>query len=227
MGGKLKKWLWGVGLAVAAAAFFALSCVNICPVLEEVCPYFNWTGAGLTELIRSLGPGGMAASVGLMVAHSFVPFPAELLTMANGMVYGPWLGSLVTWIGAMLGAFASFGLTRWLGRPFVVKVLTDRQLCRLDEWATRQGVATLLLSRLLPVVSFNLINYAAGLTPVSWWTFAWTTGLGIVPMTALMVTMGSRLHLFPWWVWLLAAAVLLLLWLVWSRRKNPQVCEID
>ena len=227
MSGITKKWLWGVGLGIALAIFIALSCIDICPILEEVCPYFSWTGSGLTEWIRSQGSWGMLASVGLMVAHSFIPFPAELLTMANGMVYGPWLGSLVTWFGAMLGAFASFGLTRKLGRPFVVKVLSGEQLCRLDEWVRRQGIATLLLSRLLPVISFNLINYAAGLTPVSWWTFTWTTGLGIVPMTVLMVTMGSHLHLLPWWVWLLTALALLLLWLVWSRRKNPQVCEID
>ena len=186
--------------------------------------------------IRSILPGtpGIAAipfetftETGLELKARSPLKPTFTMELANGMVYGPWLGTLVTWIGAMLGAFASFGLTRWLGRPFVVKVLSDRQLCRLDEWAMRQGVATLLLSRLLPVISFNLINYAAGLTTVSWWTFAWTTGLGIVPMTVLMVTMGSRLHLFPWWVWLLAAGVLLLLWLVWSRRKSPQACGID
>ncbi len=227
MAGTLKRWLWGLGLTVAALAFITLSCVNICPILEEICPYFSWTGAGFTELIRSLGTWGMAASVGLMVAHSFVPFPAELLTMANGMVYGPWLGSLLTWIGAMLGAVTSFGLTRWLGRPFVVKVLSGQKLCRLDEWATQQGVVTLLLSRLLPVVSFNLINYAAGLTPVSWWTFVWTTGLGIIPMTVLMVAMGSRLQLLPWWLWLSTGLLILLLWLVWSRRKKLQMCEID
>jgi uncharacterized membrane protein YdjX (TVP38/TMEM64 family) len=155
-----------------------------------------------------------------------VPFPAELLTMANGMVYGPWLGSLVTWVGAMLGGFAGFGLTRCLGRPFVEKNLSPRQLCRLDDWAERQGVATLLVSRLLPVISFNLINFAAGLTRISWWTFAWTTGLGIIPMTGLMVVMGSRLHLLPWWVWLLSVFIVLLLWTGWASRRNARKCEV-
>jgi uncharacterized membrane protein YdjX (TVP38/TMEM64 family) len=227
MSGKLKIWLWSGGMLAVAAVVTLLYSGDICPLLDRVCPLFSWSGPGMAEWIRVQGSWGMAASVGLMVAHSFIPFPAELLTLANGLVYGPWLGTLVTWIGAMFGAFASFGLTRWLGRPFVLKVLSRRHLCRLDEWSSRQGVTTLLLARLLPVISFNLVNYAAGLTPISWWTFAWTTGLGILPMTVLMVAMGSRLHLLPWWIWLLAGLVLLLLWIVWSRRENPQICEID
>ena len=54
-----------------------------------------------------------------MVLHSFVPFPAEVVAMANGMLYGPLWGTLITWVGAMLGAYLAFGLARWLGRPFV------------------------------------------------------------------------------------------------------------
>jgi uncharacterized membrane protein YdjX (TVP38/TMEM64 family) len=74
-----------------------------------------WTGRldGALEdtvaLIRSWGAWGVVGSIGLMVAHSFVPFPAELLAIANGMVFGPIAGTVVTWVGAMLGAFAAFG----------------------------------------------------------------------------------------------------------------------
>lgn len=225
--GRLKILGLAAAVLLLAAVIALLNCGDLCPILDRVCPLFSWTGPGMAEWIRSLGPWGVLASAGLMVTHSFVPFPAELLTMANGAVYGPWLGALITWMGAMLGAFVSFGLTRLLGRPFVEKVLSARHLCRLDEWAERQGVATLLLSRLLPVISFNLINYAAGLTPVSWWTFAWTTGLGIIPMTVLMVTMGSRLHQVPWWGWLaLVVLVFLVLWWCWVRRRNARQCEV-
>lgn len=227
MGGGWKRGLQGLGLVALVVFVIAIACVDLCPLTGEVCPLFGRSWAELAGLIRSQGHWGMAVAVGLMVVHSFVPFPAEFLTVANGAVYGPWLGSLVTWLGAMLGAFASFGLTRWLGRPFVEKFMSPGQLGKIDEWAVRQGTATLLLCRLLPIISFNLINYAVGLTKVSWWTFAWTTGLGIIPMTVLMVVMGSRLHLVPWWGWLLTGLVLVGMYFVWTKfgraNKNGEL----
>ncbi|MCL4802120.1 MAG: VTT domain-containing protein, partial [Burkholderiales bacterium] len=71
----------------------------------------------LAETIRSWGRWGVAASIGLMIAHSFVPFPAEVVALANGMVYGAFWGTVVTWIGAMLGASAAFAVGRARGRP--------------------------------------------------------------------------------------------------------------
>ena len=50
-----------------------------------------------------------------MVAHSFLPFPAEIVALANGMVFGPLWGAVVIWVGAMLGAATAFALVRALG----------------------------------------------------------------------------------------------------------------
>jgi uncharacterized membrane protein YdjX (TVP38/TMEM64 family) len=62
------------------------------------------------------------------------------------------------------------------------------------------------------VIAFNLVNYAAGLTRISWWTFAWATGIGILPMTTLMVVMGDRIETLAWEIWLLVGAGALVLW---------------
>jgi uncharacterized membrane protein YdjX (TVP38/TMEM64 family) len=94
----------------------------------------------------------------------------------------------------------------------------------MDRWARRQGVGVLLLSRLMPLISFNAINYAAGLSPISWWTFLWTTGLGILPITILLVVTGDQV----WngrgnaWIYLVAVAVIgALLWFLIARRRQP------
>jgi uncharacterized membrane protein YdjX (TVP38/TMEM64 family) len=182
---------------------------------EMPLPGFALSMAEVEELILSWGMWGVAGSILLMVLHSFVPFPAEFVAMANGMLYGPVWGTVITWTGAMLGACAAFALARWLGRPFVLAVLAERHHEAVDRWALRQGPGAVLFSRFVPVISFNLINYAAGLTAISWWTFGWTTGLGILPLTFLMVLMGDGL----WhgdaltWLWLAAAGVLG--WLLW------------
>jgi uncharacterized membrane protein YdjX (TVP38/TMEM64 family) len=180
--------------------------------------------ADVKSTIVSWGAWGVLASIGLMVLHSFVPFPAEIVACANGMAYGPLWGTVLTWTGAMLGAFAAFGLSRKLGRPFVEMVVARRKWRTVDEWTARQGWQVMLVSRFTPVVAFNLINYAAGLTRISWSTFTWTTGLGILPLTVLMVVMGDNFDMLPLWGWLALFAVGLLFWIAlrtgWRRRAG-------
>ena len=181
---------------------------------------------GFVATIESWGLWGVLASIALMVAHSFVPFPAELLACANGMVYGLLWGTLITWIGAMLGAAIAFGLARKLGRPFVARVVSKRDWTRLDDWAAKDGWQVLLIGRLIPVIAFNLINYAAGLTRVGWWPFLWTTGIGILPMTVLMVALGDNIESLGWssWLLLLTGCLLLLLMLrhkLRSKQRRP------
>jgi uncharacterized membrane protein YdjX (TVP38/TMEM64 family) len=172
--------------------------------------------------LRSWGRWAALGSIALMIAHSFVPFPAEIITLANGMVFGPLWGSVITWVGAMLGAISTFGLVRLLGRPFVHRMLSDSQLRRLAEWSSTQGGMALLVARLVPVIAFNLLNYAAALTEISWWTFIWATGIGILPLTILLNVGGaSILAMTAWnWVWLLLAAVAVVAWLLARRRSK-------
>jgi uncharacterized membrane protein YdjX (TVP38/TMEM64 family) len=92
-------------------------------------------------------------------------------------------------------------------------VVARRKWRTVDEWTARQGWQVMLVSRFTPVVAFNLINYAAGLTRVSWWTFTWTTGAGILPLTVLMVLLGDNFDSLPWWVWPIFFAVGLVLWI--------------
>jgi uncharacterized membrane protein YdjX (TVP38/TMEM64 family) len=123
----------------------------------------------------------------------------------------------LTWIGAMLGAVLSFALARAFGTPFVRLVMGPAGAQQVDR--VSPGPGTLLLLRLIPVISFNLINYAAGLMRVPWWTFLWTTALGILPLIIAMVLAGDMLLALPLWSWLLFALVLFLLWL--SLRRRP------
>jgi len=186
----------------------------------SAAPPLNETVEDTVELIRSWGAWGVVASIGLMVVHSFVPFPAEIVACANGMIYGPLWGTVVTWVGAMLGAALAFGLARMLGWPFVRRLLSAEQYERLAAWSRHRGAAALLISRLIPVIAFNLINYAAGLAGVSWWTFLWTTGLGILPLTALFTIMGDRLLTVPLWMWLPLAVLAMIGWIIIERRHR-------
>lgn len=149
--------------------------------------------------VADWGPWGAVGSIVLMVLHSFVPLPSEIIAFANGILFRPFWGVVVTWVGAMLGAVLSFAFARWLGRPFVRWMVSKKRWDRVQAFTAKPS--SLLLVRLIPVISFNLINYAAGLTGVPWWTFLWTTALGILPLTITVVLLGRQLMTAPWWIW--------------------------
>jgi uncharacterized membrane protein YdjX (TVP38/TMEM64 family) len=131
--------------------------------------------------------------VGLMVLHTLVPVPAEILAFAAGMALGPVWGVVTIWVGAMLGAYFGFFLARTFGQPLVRRLVAPQHLERAQRWVERVDIPILLAVRLIPVLSFNLINVALGLTRISWWRFTWTTGVGIVPLTVFMVVFGAYL----------------------------------
>ena len=203
------RWPFYFLLAVLVAAALCFSLVDICPIIEIFLPALKINKETIVSFIRSLGAWGPLGSIGLMTIHSFVPFPAEFLTIANGMVFGTLWGVVITWAGAMVGAYVSFGLTRVYGRPFVARNISPAKLEKLDLWVENQGTISLLLSRFIPLISFNLVNYGAGMTKVSWWTFTWTTGIGILPITMIMVILGDNSKVLPWWAWLILLLVII------------------
>ena len=159
---------------------------------------YSLTPDELAKQLRSVGAWAPVAVIVLMVVHSFVPFPAEILAICAGAVFGTVLGSVLIWIGAMLGALAAFGLSRKLGQKVIHGWLPQTQSKRVNDWTQKQGVLALLISRFIPVIAFNLINYAAGLTKVRLWTFVWTTGLGILPFTVLLAYLGAQMKTLSW-----------------------------
>ncbi|QDI77354.1 MULTISPECIES: TVP38/TMEM64 family protein [Leisingera] len=173
--------------------------------------------------LRSTGAWAPLAVIVLMVVHSFVPFPAEILALCAGALFGTLLGAVLIWAGAMLGALVAFGLARRLGQETVRSWLSEAQTRQLDAWTEERGALALLAARLIPVIAFNLINYAAGLTRVRLWTFVWTTALGILPVTLLCTWFGAQMLDMDWPVLAAVSAGLLIVLVVMHRLARPWI----
>ena len=169
---------------------------------------------------ESWGSWAALGSIALLVLHSVLPFPAEMIAVANGTLFGGLRGTAITWTGAMLGAALSFGVARSLGRPTLRRLASGRFQRRIEQWQGRP--AYLLMIRLVPVISFNLINYAAGMTGLGWWRFLWTTGLGILPITVASVVLGQELLEAPWYIWAVTVGGVIVLWLL-ARRFRARI----
>lgn len=225
---RLRRIGIAAALSLLAAALVIQFALPLLPPLGEM----EVSVEGFAQFIRDAGSWGVVGSMGLMILHSFVPFPAEFIAFANGLVYGVIRGTVITWTGAMIGAILAFGLARWLGRPFVRSVMPERRWRQVDRWTERQGWRAVFVSRFFPIISFNLINYAAGLTPIRWWTFLWATGLGILPVTLILVIVGSRMAVLDALDWVLVApggvfvlALFHFVYRYWQRRAGSQELE--
>lgn len=199
-------------------AFAALLCVLLCgAVAAYVLDGLGHSAEDMVHWLRATGAWAPLAVIFLMVVHSFVPFPAEILALCAGAVFGTILGAALIWTGAMLGALVAFALARRLGQGAVRGWLSETQVRQLDAWTEERGALALLAARLVPVIAFNLINYAAGLTRVRLWTFVWTTALGILPVTLLSTWFGTKMLDMDWPLLAAISAGLLLALLAMHR----------
>jgi uncharacterized membrane protein YdjX (TVP38/TMEM64 family) len=147
--------------------------------------------AELRAYIRSLGAGGLALLLALMVGHAIVWYPSEIVTATAGYVYGFWPGLALVISGWLLAALLSYVLGRSVGRPLLQRLLGHR-FDSLTTTIERGGTPLLLSCRLIPIVPFALVGYAAGAARVSVLRFSWTTVVGYLPLTTAVVYLGSR-----------------------------------
>jgi uncharacterized membrane protein YdjX (TVP38/TMEM64 family) len=173
---------------------------------------------GLRVYIKHLGAGGLALLIGLMLMHALIYYPTELVTATTAFVYG-WLpGLAIAMAGWLLSALLSYLLGRLLAGPLLQSLL-GRRYRDFEGAIERGGIALLIGYRLLPVVPFSFMGYAAGAVGVKLRTFAWTTVVGFLPLTIAVTYLGSRaqsLSLSDPLVW---AAVALLLGLIVAAHR--------
>lgn len=150
------------------------------------------TREGIAAWVDRAGLWGPALVIGLMaVAIVASPIPSAPIALAAGAAYGHATGTALVVAGAETGALIAFGLARLLGRGIVVRWFGDKVDIGL---LGSQNVltATVLVSRLLPFVSFDLVSYAAGLSCLHFWRFALATLAGIIPASFLLAHFGGE-----------------------------------
>jgi len=191
-----RTWKLAIGIgaiAIVAAAFFLIAPLRVfseraIKVLSTIDP------GAVKDYILSFGAWAPAISFALMVFQSVLaPLPAFLLTFANAALFGWAWGALLSWSSAMAGAALCFVIARFYGRGAVAKLVSVTALEGVDRFFERHGKYAILIARLLPFISFDIVSYAAGLTPMGFAAFFVATGLGQLPATIVYSYAGSML----------------------------------
>ena len=213
-------------LLLAAASYFVLP-----PVRQLVDEIIRMFATGDFQVVKNFvaryGPWAMLVSFLLMVFQSVAaPLPAFLITFANANLFGWWQGAILSWSSAMAGAAVCFFIARILGRDVVEKLTSRGALKQIDDFFAKYGKQSILIARLLPFMSFDIVSYAAGLTSMGFWGFFWATGLGQLPATLVysyvggMLTGGARYLVTGLLILFALSALIVLLRQIFRSRQS-------
>lgn len=176
--------------------------------------------AGLRELGAQLGAAAALFTTLLMITQALAaPIPAVVVTAANSLLFGPFVGGCLSVGSATLAAWLCFVLARAWGRPIVARMISASRWARADAMLETHGASTVLAARLMPFVPFDPISYLAGLSRMRAWTFVWATLVGQIPAgfaySYLAQDVGQPLQL----AWKLSCALAALALLAWVLRR--------
>jgi len=138
----------------------------------------------LLALMAAVDRRGPAAPLAFILFYSVgivALMPSTVLTLAAGALFGIVRGAIYAFIGATLGSTAAFLIGRYAARRLVERrIAAMPRFAAIERAAVSRGRTIVFLLRLSPVVPFNFLNYALGLTAMSVWDFV-LAGFGSLP----------------------------------------------
>src|SRR5450830_663449 len=188
-----------VAVAVAIAIYFFVPEVN--RSLHRLADSVVSSDPGQSiQAFRSylLGFGAWApvisASLMVLLQVFLLPIPTFFVTLTNGLLFGWALGATLSWSSSIVGAAICYWIARSLGRPVVERLTGGAHGMEvLDLFFSRYGNRAVLIARLLPFLSFRIVSYGIGLTPVRVLSFLVATCIGQLPATLAYSYMGQNL----------------------------------
>jgi uncharacterized membrane protein YdjX (TVP38/TMEM64 family) len=152
----------------------------------------------LTDWLHDAGPLAPLLLIGSMACAVVIPpIPSLPLDLAAGATFGPFYGALYAIIGAEIGAIGCFLIARALGRDALSRLLkVETTFCQMCT--DHQLMGLMFFARLIPVFSFDVVSYGAGLTNISLKTFALATLVGMAPPTFAITYLGSSVVSAQW-----------------------------
>ncbi len=139
------------------------------------------------------------------------PIPGTAIDAVNGLLFGPWLGTLYSMIGLLIGSVSVMVLTRKFGRPLMARFVDQSSIERIDRLVEKRGSLVIFLVFLFPFLPDDAICFLAGLTPIPILELILLAMIGRLPGVFVANLIGSQAQSFELWQWIVFVFVFLLL----------------
>jgi uncharacterized membrane protein YdjX (TVP38/TMEM64 family) len=183
-----------IGITLAGIALMAAIVIAVDPLRDSVTAALQGDHDEVREQIDRLGVGGPFLILTLCILHSVVFYPAEIVDAAAGFAYGFFPALALVMTGWLLNGLVCRAIGQSIARPLLDRWFGEERFERVERSIERGGPTLLLAMRLIPILPFSIVSYAAGAARVPLWRFVWTTLVGYLPITAISVYFGTRLE---------------------------------
>jgi len=187
---------------------------------------FEVDANSIRNWISSFGLWAPLIYIVVYTVRPLIFFPASVLSIAGGLAFGAWMGTIYTIIGATLGALLSFYVASTLGKSLVKKQWSGNA-AKIQSQMEQNGFLYVLLFRLIPVINFDVISYLAAIAKVRFSSFALATVIGIIPGTFAYNFLGSsfvsgnpKIIAFAVAVFIVLTVVPILIRNRWNNKTN-------
>jgi len=140
-------------------------------------------------IVKQAGIWAPIVYVAIYAIATLLILPSTALNLAGGLIFGPWLGTLWTSVSAVIAAIIAFAFTRTIGHQTITAKLAGRWQA-IDAELSQGGIFYMFAIRLLPIIPYGLVNFAAGLSSIRFRDYLLGTLLGTVPGIFPFVLMG-------------------------------------
>ncbi len=215
-----KKWRVVLLLMVLiGVTVLAVYRKNVWAYLSELTAAFQSIETA-RAYIASYGVLAPVVSAILMIFQSVIaPLPAFLITFANGTLFGFWWGSLLSWSSSMIGAALCFYIARALGIQRITQFMSQPIVDKTNDFFEKYGTYAILVARLMPFISFDVVSYFAGATRMRFLGFWVATGIGQMPATLVYSYLGETASPHIKWIFFVFAIVIAISVVKWLIRK--------
>lgn len=194
---------------------------GVVDLARAVMDYFWRSGAraGMGGRVRPMGAANQRRAQRRSGAACAAA--GQFVGMANGYLYGLWLGTFYSMAGLVLGTTLAMALGRWFGRPLVERLVDAEKLARWDRIANRQGPPFFFLVFLFPFLPDDVVCFLIGLSPLPIPRMVVLATLGRLPGVFVSCWVGAHAAELPWWAWLpLGGGAAALAWLFWRYQAR-------